>query len=150
MRARIIFLAALLLAGKTQAPWFGTWAFNAARSTPSADARFKRMTTTIEPAADGLKVIYDIVGLRGGVTHMEWSGKFDGRDYPVQGVDYVLTNAYTLLGDRRYQIVIKVDGAVAATAVVEISSDGQTLTTLTTQKDSRGQTITTKAVYDRQ
>ena len=93
---------------------------------------------------------YDMVGTRGGVTHMEWTGKFDGKDYAVEGVDYVLTNSYKLLNDHSYEIVIKVEGGVAATARVEISADGKTLTTVTNQKNAQGQDIQTTAVYDKQ
>jgi hypothetical protein len=65
---------------------------------------------------DGLRVVYDMVRRRGGITHMEWNGRFDGKEYPVQGVDYVLTNAYRKLSDRSYEIVVKVDGRAAAVA----------------------------------
>jgi hypothetical protein len=133
MWTRIIF--ALWLA----APWLGTWKLS------KPDARYKRVITRIEPWEDGIRVTYDMVGTRGGVTHMEWTGKFDGKDYPVEGVDYVLTNAYKLINDHSYEIVIKVDGSVAATARVEVSPDGRTLTTVTSQKSGTSTTI-----YDKQ
>jgi hypothetical protein len=104
----------------------------------------------VEPWQDGLKVTYDMVGIRGGITHMEWTGKFDGKDYPVHGVDYVLTNAYTRLYEQSYQILIKVDGTLAATAKVVVSADGKTLTTSTVEKNARGESVTTTVVYDRQ
>ena len=133
MWMRIIF--ALWLS----APWLGTWKLS------KPDARYKRVITRIEPWEDGIRVTYDMVGTRGGVTHMEWTGKFDGKDYPVEGVDYVLTNAYKLINDHSYEIVIKVDGSVAATARVEVSPDGRTLTTVTSQKSGTSTTI-----YDKQ
>jgi hypothetical protein len=133
MWMRIIF--ALWLA----APWLGTWKLT------KPDARYKRVITRIEPWEDGIRVTYDMVGTRGGVTHMEWTGKFDGKDYPVEGVDYVLTNAYKLINDHSYEIVIKVEGGVAATARVEVSPDGRTLTTVTSQKSGTSTTI-----YDKQ
>jgi hypothetical protein len=148
MWARIIFTLFLTLTGETQAPWFGTWKLNSAKSTANPDTRYKRVTSKIEPWEDGIKVIYDMVGTRGGITHMEWTGRFDGKDYAVQGVDYVLTNAYTLVDDHSYRIVVKVDGALAATTNVTISPDAKTLTTLTTQKDARGKDVNTTAVYD--
>src|SRR5215471_14698970 len=138
MRARVIF-SLLLMAGELQAPWFGTWKLNPEKSTSNPESRFKRVTLNVEPWQDGLKVTYDMVGTRGGVTHMEWTGKFDGKDYPVQGVDYVLTNAYTPVDDHHYQIVIKVDGAIVATANVAVSADGKTLTTVTIEKNALGQ-----------
>src|SRR5262245_16893408 len=133
-----------MLAGQTQAPWFGTWQLQ------NPDSRYKRVTSRIEPSAnDGLTVIYDMVGARGGVTHMEWTGKFDGKDYPVQGVDYVLTNAYMRIDDDGYQIVVKVDGAVVATAKVVVSPDGKTLTTVTTEKNAQGKDVSSTTVYER-
>ena len=144
-----LFASPHTLTGQSKEPWFGTWRLNLAKSTADRDARFKRMTTKIEPWEGGLKVTYDLVGVRGGLTHMEWTGKFDGKDYAVQGVDYVLTNAYSRVNDRSYQITIKVDGVVNATARVVISPDGDTLTTLTTGRNSQGNTVETTAVYDR-
>ena len=144
---QIILLLTMLAA---QAPWFGVWQFNVAQSSVNRDLPYKRGTCKIEPWEDGLKVTYDFVGTRGGVTHMEWIGKFDGKDYRVQGVDYILTNAYTQVNDRAYQIAVKVDGALSATTKVTISPDGKTLTAVTTQKNARGDTVTTTMVYERQ
>ena len=139
MWTRVIFSVLIMLATpETQQPWLGTW------KQTNPDSRYKRVITKIETWQDGLRVSYDMVGARGGITHMEWTGKFDGKDYAVQGVDYVLTNAYTLLNDHSYRIVIKVDGAVAATATVEISPDGKKLTTVTSGQN------TTTMVFQRQ
>ena len=129
-----------MMAGEAQAPWIGTWRLNPAKSTVNNDSRFKRVTLKIEPVGEGLRVSYDMVGMRGGVNHMEWTGAFDGKDYAVQGLDYVLTNAYTRVSDRSYRIVIKVDGVPAATATVVVSEDGKTLESSTAEG---------KSVYER-
>jgi hypothetical protein len=155
MRTILVFIAVASLmlpytsAWQAPEPWFGTWKLNLEKSTEDRNARFKRATTRIEPSQDGLRVIYDLVGIRGGITHMEWMGKFDGKDYPVQGVDYVLTHAYQRLNDHSYQITIKIDGMVTAVAKVEVSPDGKTLTTLTTGKGAQGNSVSTTAVYER-
>jgi hypothetical protein len=148
MVGRIILIGLLALSAETKGPWMGTWKLNAAKSTTAPD-RYKRVITKIEPWEDGLKVTYEMVGIRGGVSYMEWIGKLDGKDYPVEGADYIMTNAYTLLNDHSYQIVVKVEGSLAATARVEVSEDGKTLTTVTTEKNARGQIISTTAVYER-
>src|SRR6188508_244645 len=98
-------------------PWFGTWSLNPAKSGRSNSSPFKRETCRIEPWGDGLKVTYDMVGTRGGVTHLEWTGGFDGRDQPVQGADTVLTNAYRRVDDQSYAIEVKAEGTPVATAV---------------------------------
>jgi hypothetical protein len=139
-------LLTLQSAGSQQAPWFGTWRLDMAKS-PEQASRYKRVTARIEPWQDGLKVIYDMVGLRGGVTHTEWTGRFDGKDYPMQGVDTAMTNAYRQIDDRSYEIVLKLDGHVAATARVAVSPDGQTLTVVTT--NSNGKTPPSTSVYQK-
>ena len=91
-----------------------------------------------------------MVRRRGGITHMEWSGRFDGRDYPVQGVDYVLTNAYKQISDRGYQIIVRVDGREAAIASAVVSADRSRMTVDTVERNGRGQTVNTRAVYVRE
>jgi hypothetical protein len=132
------------------APWFGTWVLDSSNPGPHAPASpYKRVTLKIEPWQDGLKVVYDMVGVRGGVIHMEWAGKFDGKDYAVQGVDYVLTNAYSPAGSNGYSIVVKRDGRTAAAAEVTVSQDRKTLTSVTTDKSAAGKETRSTAVYIR-
>jgi hypothetical protein len=130
------------------APWVGTWRLDPARSTQRAPASpYKRVTLQIAQSAGALTVVYDMVGTRGGVTHREWTGRFDNVDYPVQGVDYVLTNAYRRIDDRSYAITVKVDGQTVATARAVVSPDGSTLTVTTRERDANGQFVETTAVY---
>ena len=155
MRIRATLVAAVLLsaltwpgsaAGQAPASWFGTWTYNAAKSTTDAGpVPFKRATCRIEPWEDGVRVTYDLVRVRGGITHLEWTGKFDGADYAVQGVEVVVTNAYRRIDDRTYEVVQKVDGEVSVTARMAVSPDGKTLTTVTSVQNGR----TTTTVFDR-
>ena len=88
-----------------------------------------------------------MVRRRGGVQHIEWFGLFDGKDYPVLGVDYVLTNAYRKLSDRSFEIIVRVDGRQAAVATAVVSADGRTMTVDTVEKSVSGKTVITSAVY---
>src|SRR5215467_7386786 len=130
----VLLVVLPVLGAQAQDPWFGTWRLNFARSTADRDQQFKKVTSRIEPYEDGLKVTYDLVGTRGGIIHMEWTGKFDGKDYPVQGVDYSLTNAYTLVDDHNYEIVLKSEGMPVGSAHVQVSADGKILTAITTER----------------
>ena len=157
-------LVAFLLAGvsiagfaQTDAPssrvprlWFGTWTVNLAKSTYTGAPGYRRATYVIEPADDGLKVVYEMVLPRGGVTHLEWIGRLDGKDYPVQGIDEFLTYAYTPRADGSYAIVAKVDSRVAASSEVRFSADGRTMITTTLATGPQGQRITTSTVYEKQ
>jgi hypothetical protein len=128
----------------------GAWQVNLSRSTLAPGSPpYKRSTCRIEPQDDGVRVIYDMVGIRGGVIHLEWTGKLDGKDYPVQGMDEVITNAYTRVDDHIYDIVVKVDGNRASTARTVIAKDRKSMTTTTTSRNPQGQTVTTTVVYER-
>ena len=141
-------MAALLQQPTQQAPWFGTWTLDSSRAQPNTLSPYKRVTMKIQPWEDGLKVVYDMVGTRGGVFHIEWTGRFDGKDYTVQGVDNVLTNAYTLTNSG-YSIVVKADGKPVSTAEVTVSPDGKTMTSVTSQRTASGAESRTTAVYAR-
>ena len=85
---------------------------------------------------------------RGGVSHLEWTGRFDGSDYPVQGVEEVVTYAYQRIDGRTYDVITKVDGRPAATSRAVLSADGRSITTTTAGRDSRGVDVTTITVYE--
>ena len=149
--AFVIAISPATVAGQLNAPWFGTWQQIPPTQKWFAPWPYQKVTLRIEPQDDdGLRVVYDMVRRRGGITHMEWSGRFDGRDYPVHGVDYVLTNAYTQISDRSYQIVVRVDGREAAVATAVVSADGSRMTVDTMERDARGQQVKRTAVYVRQ
>lgn len=130
--------------------WFGVWRLNLDKSVYNpGPAPYKRATMKVEPADDEIRFSYDFVHLRGGVQHLEWTGRFDGKDYMVQGIDEYMTYAYKQLDARTYEIVAKADGQVAAVATVTISADGRTLTTVTRRKNARGQDITNTTIHDK-
>ena len=162
-----VLSVALHATGTDAGPWLGTWQLEPPKTASRwfETPPYKEVTITIEPSGEtvretareapghasgetrreGLRVTYDMVRTRGGITHMEWLGRFDARDYPVQGAAYFMTNAYRRIDDRSYEIVIKVDGATAATATAVVSSDGATMT-VTTVETAGGKST---AVYRR-
>ena len=129
-------------AAQTEPSWFGIWKLNLARSTYSpGPPPFRRATRRIEGSGDRIKITDDHVRSRGGVTHLEWSGKFDGVDYPVQGVELVLTNAYRRIDDHTLELIQKIDGQVVATARLLISPDGRTITTVNSSSTASATTV---------
>ena len=130
--------------------WDGTWELNLAKSTyEPGPPPYKRSTCRMESSGDRLRVIYDSVGQRGVVTHLEWVGKLDGKDYPIQGIDDLLTNAYTRIDDRRLDVVVKADGVKVATARIVMAADGKSLTSVTSSQNRDGRILKTTTVYDR-
>jgi len=133
-----------------QAPppsWFGTWKLNVARSTFSPEPPYKGARRRIETSDGGITItiVDDLVRSRGGILHLEWTGKLDDLDYPVQGVEIVLTNAYRRVDDRTWALVQKMNGVIVSTARLAVSPDGKTLTTITSSRTGNATTI-----YDKQ
>ena len=96
-----------------------------------------------------MKVVYDMVHPRGGTTHLEWQGRIDGKDYPLQGIDAFVTYAYKQTSPGVYETVVKMGGPVAAKSRVTVSADGNTMTTTTKGVDSSGRPVTTVTVYEK-
>ena len=144
----ILAIATSSASGQELEPLIGTWRLNFAESVfVSGQPPYKRVTTKIEPWQDGVRVIYDMVGVRGGVTHWEWTGRLDGRDYALQGVEEVVTNAYTRSGDRTYILATKVDGRLTSNTTIQISADGKKMTVTSPAFNSQGQRGINTAVY---
>ncbi len=131
---------------QARSPWFGTWKLNVAKSLFRPAPPYKGATRRIEPVDGGIIIIDDLVRSRGGILHLEWTGKFDGRDYPVQGVEIVLTNAYRCADSYTCELTQRTDGEVSAVARLQISPDGGTLVTVTSSRS--GGTATT--IYEKQ
>jgi hypothetical protein len=132
------------------ASWLGTWTLNLSKSSyDPGPPPYKRAEYTIVPWNDGLKVTYEMVYPRGGWTVLEWAGRLDGRDYPVHGIDELLTYAYRPLPDGSYEVVVKFDDRVTATSTVSVSSDGRTMTTTTVGRGAQGQAVRTVTVYEK-
>ena len=127
---------------RTNAPWLGTWRLAMPSPADNPDPPFSRVTVRIEPAPEGLAVIYDAVRTRGGVAHLEWTGALDGVDRPLEGLDEAVTNAYQRVDDRSYDVAQKADGQLTTTTRVSISPDGRTMTTVTRGRDGRTQSAT--------
>jgi len=131
-----------VLRSQTAPAWVGTWTLNLERSIYNPERPpFKRATRRIEQSGEWVTIVDDIVGGRGGIVHLEWTGRFDGTDYPVEGLDIVLTNAYRQIDDRQYELVQKMEGKVVATARLSLSADGRTITTVTTSQTGSATTI---------
>ena len=83
-------------------------------------------------------------------THNEWTGKFDGKDYPLTGDSDADTRSYKKIDDRTTELTNKKGDKVTATGRIVISADGKsrTVTVITTEAD--GKKVKSTAVYDKQ
>ena len=127
----------------------GTWKLNDAKSKFSPGAT-KNTTVVYAPAGDMVKVTVDGVDKDGKAEHNEWTGKFDGKDYPVTGGSAYDSRAYTKVDDHTMNMTIKKAGKVTATGKIVVSADGKSRTVTTMGSDPKMMAMNATAVYDKQ
>ena len=87
----------------------GTWKLNEAKSKFSPGAA-KNTTVVYEAAGDSVKVTVDGVGADGKPSHNEWTGKFDGKDYPLTGDPTADSRSYKKIDARTMELTNKKGG----------------------------------------
>ena len=132
-------------------PSIGTWKLNEAKSKFSPGAT-KNTTVVYEIAGSGdnVKIIVDGMDKDGKPIHSEWTGKFDGKDYPVTGNPTEDARTYKKIDDRTLEFTSKKGGKAFVTGRVAIAADGKTRTVTTTATDAGGKKEQNTAVYDKQ
>ena len=126
----------------------GTWKLNEAKSKLAGKAR--NHTVVYETAGDQIKVTVDGVDENGGAVHHEWTGKFDGKGYPVTGDPNSDARSYRMVDKRALEIKAMKGGKQTLTGRIVVSADGKTRTVTTTSTDAHGKKVTNVAVYDKQ
>jgi len=154
MKGRVILLTlAALFVGVTVClaanPNMGTWKLNEAKSKFSPGAT-KNNTVVYEEAGDSVKVTVDGVDGAGSAIHSEWTGKFDGKFYPVTGDPTSDMRSYRKINTRTLALTGKKDGKVTVTGRIVVSANGKSRTVTTTGTDAKGKRFSNRAVYDKQ
>ena len=125
----------------------GTWKLNEAKSKLDP-AMSKNHTVVYAREGDNIKITVDGVDSKGKATHNEWTGKFDGKDYPVTGDANSDMRSYIVVDDHTLHMTSKKDGKVNAELHIVLSADGKVRTV--TVKPTDPKRMTTTAVYEKQ
>jgi hypothetical protein len=142
----LVFVSVAL--GFQDNPNMGTWKLNEAKSKFAGKAR--NHTVVYEAAGDQIKVTVDGVDENGGAVHSEWTGKFDGKDYPVTGETNSDARSYRMINKNTLELTGKKGGKETLSGRIVISNDGKSRTVTTTATDAQGKKVTNVAVYDKQ
>ena len=148
----VVALALCFIAGTTcfaASPQMGTWKLNEAKSKLAAGMP-KNHTVVYASAGRSIKVTVDSTDSKGKPSHNEWTGKFDGKDYPVTGDPNTDMRAYKKVNDHILDMTIKKAGTVTMTGQIVVSDDGKTRTVTIGGTDPKGKKFTSKGVYDKQ
>jgi len=130
-------------------PNLGTWKLDEAKSKIGAGAP-KNTTVVYTAAGDSTKVVVDGVGADGKPTHNEWTGKFDGKDYPLVGDATADTRSYKKIDANTLELTNKKAGKITLSGTITVSADGKTRTVVASGTDASGKAISSTAVYNKQ
>ncbi|MEY2526889.1 MAG: hypothetical protein QOE73_1660 [Verrucomicrobiota bacterium] len=130
-------------------PTLGTWKLNEAKSKLGAGVP-KNLTVVYEADGDNVKGTIDGVDGMGKPTHNEWTGKFDGKDYPVTGDPTSDTRAIKQIDAHNYELTVKKGGKVTMSGKATISADGKTRTVKVSGTNAAGKKVEGTSVYDKQ
>jgi hypothetical protein len=130
-------------------PNLGTWKLNEAKSKIPPHVQ-KNTLVVYEAMGDDLKVTVDGTDAEGKSQHNEWTGKFDGKDYPLTGDATADARSYKKVDDHTTELTNKKDGKTVMSGRIVISADGKSRTLTMSGTDAKGMKIKSVAVYDKQ
>ena len=118
----------------------GTWKLDEVKSwIPTG---FMKDSTVVYTAdGDKVKVTTDGTDKDGKPIHTEWTGKFDGKEYPLAGDPTADSRSYKTINERELEIISRKSGKITNSGKVEVSKDGKTRTLNLTGTDSSGKKV---------
>jgi hypothetical protein len=127
----------------------GTWKLQHEQSK-FAPGVTKNTKVVYEAAGDNIKVSVNGTDRAGNAVHHEWTGKFDGNDYPVTGDPASDSRAYKQVNDNTLEFTAKKGGVVVMKGKVVVSADGKTRTVTTSGTNEQGKKVKNIAIYSKE
>jgi hypothetical protein len=129
-------------------PTLGTWKLNENKST-FGDGAGKTTLVVWEKVGDQDKCTVDGTDADGNKTHTVWTGKLDGKDYPLTGDAQADTRSFKLSGEHKIDMVSKKDGKTVGDGTIVVAEDGKTRTVTNTMTNAKGEKVTSTLAYDK-
>ncbi len=146
----MLLTLALSVAARAADQQSGTWKMNPAKSTYNPGPAAKSVTLRIDSDENNIKVDAQGTDGDGNPTHVEYSAKFDGKDYTITGVPNADTVSVKRIDTNTMEATQKRAGQVVMTVRSTVSKDGNTRTSIFKGKDAQGRDVNNVVVYDKQ
>jgi len=129
-------------------PTLGTWKLDESKST-FGDGAGKSTLVVWEKVGDQQKCTVDGTDADGKKTHSVWTGKLDGKDYPVTGDAQSDMRSFKKNGEKTIDMVSKKDGKVVGDGSIVVAADGKTRTVTSNMTNAKGEKVTSTLAYDK-
>jgi len=128
----------------------GTWKMNAEKSKYSPGPGPKNLTVVIDCDESNYKIDATGTDSDGKPLHVQYSAKFDGKDYPTTGVANADSISVKRIDASTIETQQKKDGKVMMTVTSKVSKDGKTRTSTWHGKNAEGKDVHNVVVFDKQ
>jgi hypothetical protein len=130
-------------------PQMGTWRLNESKSKLGAGTG-KNSIVTYKSILGNVKVTIDGVDAEGKPAHNAWTGKFDGKDYPVTGDPNTDWRSYRRVNDHTLEFAQKKAGKTLVSGHIVVSANGKSRTVNASGTNPKGKKFKSTAVYDKE
>ena len=131
-------------------PWIGTWRLNAAKSTFNPGPGPRQVTTTVESAPGGYRLVADAIDAQGRQQRSEWPVTFDGRRNRVTGAPATDEVASRRIDPYTQQDEFFKDGQPDGSATFVVSRDGRIMTQISRRLLANGRESIVVAIFEKQ
>ena len=129
-------------------PTLGTWKLNESKST-FGDGAGKTTLVVWEKVGKEQKCTVDGTDADGQKTHSVWTGKLDGKFYPVTGDPQADQRSFKTNGENNVDMVSQKDGKTVGEGTIVVATDRKTRTVTSTMTNAKGEKVTSKLAYDK-
>lgn len=129
-------------------PTEGTWKLNESKSK-FGDGMGKGTMVVWEKAGENEKCTVDGMDADGKKTHTVWTGKLDGKDYPITGDATSDMRSFKMNGKDTMHMVSKKNGKVVGEGKIVVAADGKTRVVTSTMTNAKGEKVTSTQAYDK-
>ena len=128
----------------------GTWKMNAEKSKYSPGPPTKSLTVVVVSDENNYKVEATGTDGEGKPINVQYSAKFDGKDYPATGIANADTVSVKRIDANTVEVMQKKDGKVVMTVTSKLSNDGKTRTSTWRGKNVEGKEVHNVVVFEKQ
>jgi hypothetical protein len=150
VRFIILLIAALSTVSAQQTPkdpMNGTWELDVPASKFNPGPARKSDIRTYKVDGNSISMKGTVVFVNGKTFTAEFTGAFDGKDYPVNGNPRAETIAQVRVDAYTSKTTTKRNGKITATSTRQISQDGKTMTVTTAGTDENGVTFNNTLLF---
>ena len=130
-------------------PFVGAWKLNVVKSkfTPGPAPKTGGVTFTAAPT--GFTAVIEGVGAKDEKVRWEYTGNYDGKDYPVKGNPDGDSISVKRINTNTVETTLKRAGKPTVVNTRTVSADGKTLTVVTKGTDAQGATVHNVQVFEK-